>query len=116
MNKAIPIPSDDVLRQRAEKHRIRTLSALRSLRRSDRRRSGLVPYGFSMVGDRLIKNPVEQRAITLMRTQRESGASFRAIARALDAGGFAPKYGGGKWSSVSVLMILRRLDRLDRGE
>ena len=55
---------------------------------------GAVPFGYKAVGKsgNLAKDPEQQKAITAMRRMRRAGKSYRVIAEAMKAKGFAVSY------------------------
>src|SRR4051812_41253841 len=59
-------------------------------------RTGSIPFGFDLAGDRLVRNPVEQEALLLMQRMRASGAGLAAIAAHLTSLRVRPKRGK-KW-------------------
>jgi len=85
----------------------RTTSALAHLRRSGRRISGHIPYGYDLDGDNLVPNAVEQAGVAVMRQLRHDGLSLRDVAEALEARGILPK-NGGTWSAKVIAFVLRR--------
>jgi site-specific DNA recombinase len=90
--------------------RERTRTAMAHLRRSGRRVSGEIPYGWRLASDgrSLRALPKERKFIDLMAELREGGMSFRAVARELDARGVPTKTGSGSWSGKVVRDILLR--------
>lgn len=71
---------------------------------------GPVPLGYRRDGDRLNADESEQRAVTLIRSLRQSGAPMRRIAAELTTQGIPTKRGGA-WASATVKRVLDRLDR-----
>jgi len=90
--------------------RERTRTAMNHLRRSGRRVSGEIPYGWRLASDGKSLRPVssERKTIDIMAQLREGGMSFRAVARELDALGVPTKTGAGSWSGKVVRGILLR--------
>lgn len=69
---------------------------------------GRPPYGWTTSPrGPLVPVPAEQKALRLMRSMANGGASTREIAKALDAEGFPTKRGG-EWRSNTVAQILAR--------
>lgn len=86
----------------------RTRDVLRDKIRNGER-CGKVRFGFDLAqdGKMLVPNPLEQRAIRLMRKLRESGESLRDIAAELNDRGI-PSKEGRPWLFTSVAGILAR--------
>lgn len=72
------------------------------MRRAGRHLGGRRPYGYSIAGDRLIADPIEQTAIALMPELRDAGRTLRQISAAVAAAGFPPL------SFTAVRSVLRR--------
>jgi Site-specific recombinases, DNA invertase Pin homologs len=89
----------------------RTKLALDHLRRSGRRVSGRIPFGFDLRCERLVPNAAEQKSLALIRRLRVEGRSLRAIAAELDRRGISAKRGG-SWSAKVLADVLRRRDSL----
>ncbi len=72
-------------------------------------RCGKVRFGYDLAADRrmLLPNPVEQRALALIRRLRAAGASLRAIAAELNRRGIETK-GGRPWVFTTIQGILNR--------
>ena len=88
----------------------RTSEALQ-YKKANNRVYGETPYGFDRIGNELIENELienerEQRNITLMKSLKEQGYSYRAIARKLEADGVLTKKGKTKWNHKTVKTIL----------
>jgi DNA invertase Pin-like site-specific DNA recombinase len=66
------------------------------------------PFGYSAEGKRLVKDDGEQRVIKKVKTWRGRGASFRAIARKLEAQGVRRKAGGQNWCHTAVSRLVTR--------
>jgi len=75
-----------------------------------RERVGQVPYGFELAGDgvTLVENAGELRVVSIMRSLRQSGKSWRAIARELTSRGIPTKHGRPEWSFMAVKGIVGR--------
>lgn len=82
---------------------------------------GSPPFGYRSKEGKLVKDPEEQKALDLMRSMREEGASLREIGRALEAEGFRPRQArrpgkrrqtgegsSGKWHPKVIAEILHR--------
>jgi DNA invertase Pin-like site-specific DNA recombinase len=72
-------------------------------------RCGKVRFGYTLADDgiNLVLNAREQEAISMMKTLRAAGESFRAIALELNARGIPTKEGG-TWIHTSVRSVLAR--------
>lgn len=85
-----------------------------------KRRNGLVygrtPFGFRRVGDRLVPDMVQQRALEKARSMRSLGASLRRIAAALEEMQVAPNGGAGRWHAQTVKIVLNSQVSLSVGE
>ncbi len=66
---------------------------------------GPTPYGYRRSKDRLIPDPVQQKALALIRRLDSDGASLRTIAAALTKKRFAPPKGKA-WHAQSVRRVL----------
>ena len=75
-----------------------------------RERVGQVPYGFELAedGKTLVENAGELRVVSIMKSLRESGKSWRAIARELTDRGIPTKHGRPEWSFMAVKGIMGR--------
>jgi site-specific DNA recombinase len=75
-----------------------------------KRRNGLVygrtPFGFRRVGDRLVPDVVQQRALEKARSMRSLGASLRRIAAALEEMQVTPNGGAARWHPQTVKIVL----------
>jgi len=69
---------------------------------------GPVPFGLAEESGRLVEEEGEADALALMLGMRQDGASYRAIAKALDARGVPTKRGGKGWGPSAVKYILDR--------
>lgn len=66
---------------------------------------GPTPYGYRREDNRLVADPVQQKALALMRRLDGKGASLRTIASALTKAGYAPPKGKA-WHAQSVRRVL----------
>lgn len=84
----------------------RTRLALRA-KRARGERAGEIPFGYTLAedGKTLAAVPAELEALAFARDRRESGASFRLIARELLASGISTKKGGA-WHPETVRSML----------
>ncbi len=89
----------------------RTKLALDHLRRSGRRVSGRIPFGYDLRGDRIVPNVAEQKSLDLIQHLRVEGRSLRAIAAELGRRGISAKRGG-SWSAKVIADVIRRRDSL----
>ncbi|MGH7707283.1 MAG: recombinase family protein, partial [Vulcanimicrobiaceae bacterium] len=84
----------------------RTASAL-----AHKRASGMVygstPFGFQREGARLVADDAQQAALAEMRTLDAAGASYREIARMLEAQAVLTCNGRTRWYASSVRSVLR---------
>lgn len=89
----------------------RTRVAMAHLRRSHRRISRHVPFGWTLGDDgrTLQVAPAEQEALVRIRELRAAGRSFREIAGHLNDSKVATKTGVGLWGPSVVRRVLRRL-------
>ena len=87
----------------------RTRDALQHKIRVKGERCGKVRFGYNLGrdGKTLVPNPVEQKAIRLMKGLRLAGKSYPEIAAELDARGIKTKEGG-KWLPMTVRNIVLR--------
>ncbi len=90
----------------------RTSAALQQLRRSGRRISGRVPYGYDLAADgrSLVANGAEQLAIQQIMLDRAQGVSLRAIAAKLNAAEVPTKLGR-QWLASTIQAIVRNPSR-----
>ncbi len=86
----------------------RTTSAMAHLRRSGARISGRVPFGFDLVGDRLVPNPEEQAGLAVILELHGAGLSLREVAGKLAERGIRAKNGGTVWSPKVIASVVRR--------
>lgn len=91
----------------------RTLGAMAHLRRSNRRISPRIPFGYDLAADcqTLVPNTNEQATIGRILALRSEGKTLATIAGELDTAGVATKLGG-RWGASSVRSILGRQERL----
>lgn len=68
---------------------------------------GGIPYGWRAENQELVPNPLERKAVKLMKEHRDEGWSLREIAKVLDAFGIPPRKGE-SWHPHSVARILQR--------
>jgi len=68
---------------------------------------GPTPFGFSREGSRLVADERQQEALAKIKRLDEAGASYREIARTLEADGIATHRGGRRWYASSVRSVLR---------
>lgn len=66
---------------------------------------GAIPYGWDRDGDELVENGVEQTGLKVMRSLRDAGFSYGAIAKRLNEDR-VPTKRGGPWRSMTVYQIL----------
>jgi transposase InsO family protein len=66
------------------------------------------PFGFRRVADRLVLDPVQQRALEKARSMRSSGVSLRRIAAELEAMEVFPNGGAARWHPQTVKTFLIR--------
>ena len=91
----------------------RTAGAMAYLRRSNRRISAKIPFGYDLAADgqTLTNNDREQAAIAEMVTMRAQGESLASIADRMTADGISTKEGK-KWYPATVRAILLRNKKL----
>jgi site-specific DNA recombinase len=79
-----------------------------AFKKSQSKRIGTVPFGHDLApdGETLVKNPAEQKAISLIVALRKEGLSLREIKAELEARGFKSKQAR-SWSPKVVWTILR---------
>lgn len=88
----------------------RTSSSLQFKKSENKRYCGVTPFGFKDIEGSLIEEPEEMEALAMMRTMRNEGAPFYAIADKLNELGIKPRKGG-KWHFSSVRYILIRTSK-----
>lgn len=105
--------------------RARTKAAM-GVKKARNERVGSIPYGYMLDEDgptrtdasgqerayRLKKNPEEQRVIRFILEERQFGASYKTIIRALEAVGYKPR-SGGRWYPTQIRRILEAQKELD---
>jgi DNA invertase Pin-like site-specific DNA recombinase len=89
----------------------RTSSAMAHLRRTGRRISGRVPFGYDLRGESLIPNQQEQAAVALIRSLRSKGRSLRGISQELRKRGIRTKGGSCDWSPKVLAAVIRRAEK-----
>jgi DNA invertase Pin-like site-specific DNA recombinase len=93
----------------------RTTSAMNHLRRTGRRISGRIPFGYDLRGDMLVSNPMEQAVIDLVGRLRSKGLSLREIAQDLRRRGMRTKGGSPEWSPKVLAAVIRRAEKTMNG-
>ena len=97
--------------------RLRCLNGRDAAAAQHRYALGSAPYGFradkNELGHKVIvPDPKEQKVIQFMKELRDSGLSFRAVARELDARKIPPPYrrkgGTSSWNNMTVASIIRK--------
>jgi len=88
----------------------RTSSALQFKKSENKRYCGVTPFGFKDTDGTLIEVPEEMEALAMMRTMRNEGAPFYAIAAKLNEMGIKPRKGK-QWHFSSVRYILIRTSK-----
>jgi DNA invertase Pin-like site-specific DNA recombinase len=68
---------------------------------------GKVPFGCARLGDVLVEVPERVALLRIIAEQRQGGASYRELARWLNAQGIQPNQGGMIWHASSVRDVLR---------
>jgi DNA invertase Pin-like site-specific DNA recombinase len=91
----------------------RTAVALARKREKGEKTGGSVPFGYTVQAGadgtrRLVPEPQEQEALTLMQSLHSQGYSLREIVAELDRRGI-PAKDGGRWHPKSVARILGRM-------
>jgi site-specific DNA recombinase len=89
----------------------RTASAMSHLRRTGRRISGRVPFGYDQQGRFLVPNKRELAAISLIFRLRSQRLSLREIAGQLRKRGIRTKGGSSDWSPKVLADVIRRAER-----
>jgi DNA invertase Pin-like site-specific DNA recombinase len=85
----------------------RTACALRHLRSQGRNIYSKVPFGWDVVGKRLVKNEAEHDIIAGLIAQRRDGASLGEIAASLNSSGIPTKQGK-RWGRGTLYALLTR--------
>ena len=70
-----------------------TKKSMKKMKAEGKYTGGKVPYGFNLVGGKLITNNSEQQVIKQVREHREAGMSLRQIARCLTEEGIKSRAG-----------------------
>lgn len=95
----------NILASVADWERERIAERIREVKRDQKQRGkwlgGLRPFGYRKVGDDLVPDDIELRAIPTMRELRKGGSSYRQISAALRDQGF-------EVSHMTVKRLLRR--------
>lgn len=86
----------------------RTKAAIH-MKKASGRAHGFTSFGQKVVDGRLVADEGDQEAAALMLRLNSEGKSYREIADALTAAGFATKRGAAKWSKQTVAAILGRV-------
>jgi site-specific DNA recombinase len=91
----------------------RTTNALAHMRRQNKR-TGAVPYGYTLAadGETLLPVAAEQQVIQRIMQRRASGHTLVQIADTLNAAGVATKLTGKTWYGSTVASILNRQQKL----
>jgi DNA invertase Pin-like site-specific DNA recombinase len=85
----------------------RTSSAMAFMRRQGRFCGGKrAPFGYRVVGDRIVESKTEQRILSGIREQRWGGVSLRRIVDDLNARDIAGP-GGGSWRLSGLVSVLK---------
>ena len=72
-------------------------------------RKGQIPFGWAIHDSGLVKDPLEQEIIRMMRQFVSTGESFRGIARELNRK-LVPTKNNGIWQANTVRKILKRVE------
>jgi DNA invertase Pin-like site-specific DNA recombinase len=72
-------------------------------------RKGQIPFGWTFRDAGLVKDPIEQEIIRMMRQYTSTGESFRGIARELNRK-LVPTKNNGIWQANTVRKILKRVE------
>ena len=91
----------------------RTRNALGHMRRSNRRISAKIPFGYTLAadGNTLLPNAHEQAAISRIVARRSQGMTLAAIAASMEAEGVKTREGG-RWFPATIAAILDRQHKL----
>lgn len=84
----------------------RTRVALAQKKARGEKTGGHVPYGFSLVGKKLVRDAREQEVLQRMAAMRGQGMSFQQVADHLNANGILTKKGAA-WDRARVFKILQ---------
>jgi len=87
----------------------RTRNALGHMRRTNRRISAKIPFGYTLAGDKttLLPDTNEQAAIARILDRRAAGMTLAAIAKSMESEGVKTREGG-RWYPATVAAILQR--------
>jgi DNA invertase Pin-like site-specific DNA recombinase len=91
----------------------RTRNALGHMRRTNRRISAKIPFGYTLStdGTTLLPNPVEQSAIVRIIKRRSQGMTLAAIAKSMETEGVKTREGG-RWYPATIAAIIQRQQKL----
>lgn len=89
----------------------RTASAMGHLRKTGKRISGRIPFGYDLCGDMLVSNRKEQAAVNLIGSLRSKGLSLREIAHVLRKRRIRTKGGSSDWSPKVLADVIRRAEK-----
>lgn len=84
--------------------RMRTKNAL-ATKRENGERIGAIPYGYKVVGKRLVPEPTEQSAVVFIVNARAEGKTWEEITADVQRAGYPPRGASGKWHRTSVTRI-----------
>jgi DNA invertase Pin-like site-specific DNA recombinase len=87
----------------------RTRNAIGHMRRTNRRISAKIPFGYTLAGDKttLLPDTNEQAAIARILDRRAAGMTLAAIAKSMESEGVKTREGG-RWYPATVAAILQR--------
>jgi site-specific DNA recombinase len=86
----------------------RTRSALAYKRSRNEKLGGEVPFGFDLVGNRLVPNTAEMQTLALITHLRGTGMSYRRIGSVLESRRIATKTGLTQWHANTVRKVFLR--------
>lgn len=91
----------------------RTRNALGHMRRTNRRISAKIPFGYTLAADNstLLPDADEQAAIARIIERRTGGMTLAAIAQSMETEGVKTREGG-RWYPATVASILERQQKL----
>ena len=75
---------------------------------------GSAPFGYKRQGSALLEDAAEQKALAVMRSMHDDGASYRQIATWLTDNGYPPK--GSAWYAASVRAVLKSRMSVDSSD
>ena len=84
----------------------RTADTLQSKKMNGKVYSGSIMYGFDRDGDKLVKNPYEQKVLRKINNLRDKGLSYQKIADFLNRNNHPTKMGK-KWNRNGVYFLLQ---------